>query len=349
MRSGAGDQCEELAEICGGLLATTLPARGLFDHNPFSLGVAGGYSSCVAREMFAECDLVIAVGASLAYFTVDGGRLFPNTSVIQIDQNPVGLRHGLRAAELYVAGDASTCVEALISELRRLNIRRSEWRSDELKTLLASESDHMTFPVAPGTLDPRPAMAELDRVIPKDWDIVMGSGHNTYFYSLMRGRPPSRFHTARDFGAIGNGLAYAIGVAAAKPNSNVVLFDGDGGFLMHVQELETIRRHGLRILICVLNDGGYGAEFHKLRAEGLDDRLAIFGRGDLAKMAHGFGLAGRTVTNQDQFNSLLRNYVEGNTAEVWDIHISDKVVKPTMRPDGRNVTRRSSLQPKEAP
>ncbi len=66
-----------------------------------------------------------------------------------------------------------------------------------------------------------------------------------------------------------NGLSYALGVAAARwqgRDGKIVLFEGDGGLLFHIQELETLRRQGFRILICAMNDGGYGSEFHKLRA-----------------------------------------------------------------------------------
>jgi acetolactate synthase I/II/III large subunit len=63
----------------------------------------------------------------------------------------------------------------------------------------------------------------------------------------MRGRKPEQFHALREFGAIGNSIA--IGVAAARNNGKVVLLEGDGSLIMHIQELETIRRHGLRLLI----------------------------------------------------------------------------------------------------
>lgn len=43
--------------------------------------------------------------------------------------------------------------------------------------------------------------------------------------------------------------------------------DGDGGLLMHAQELETVQRHDLPILLCILNDGAYGSEIHKLRSD----------------------------------------------------------------------------------
>src|SRR5262249_12725513 len=49
LRSGAAKEVEELAEQSGALLATTLLARGMFDHNPFSIGVTGGFARDIAR------------------------------------------------------------------------------------------------------------------------------------------------------------------------------------------------------------------------------------------------------------------------------------------------------------
>jgi thiamine pyrophosphate-dependent acetolactate synthase large subunit-like protein len=120
-------------------------------------------------------------------------------------------------------------------------------------------------------------------------------------------------------------------MAAAKPDKTVMLVDGDGGFYMHAQELETIRRHKLRILICILNDGAFGSEIHKLRADGVDESGSVFGRGNLADVARGFGLRGATVTSPDQFQGLLDGFQMNAGAELWDIHISDRVMSPVMR------------------
>jgi thiamine pyrophosphate-dependent acetolactate synthase large subunit-like protein len=122
-----------------------------------------------------------------------------------------------------------------------------------------------------------------------------------------------------------------MGVAAARRNGKVVLIEGDGSLLMHIQEFEPMRRQGIKFLICVLNDGAYGAEIHKLRQDGLDDSGAIFGRPDFASIAKGFGLRGTNVTDLGQLVSLLRNYESGDTADVWNIPISDQVTSPTMR------------------
>jgi thiamine pyrophosphate-dependent acetolactate synthase large subunit-like protein len=332
MRAGAEREVEQLAEATGALLATTLPARGLYDHNPFSIGISGGYARQIAREIGARADLVVAIGASLTYYTVDGGNMFPAAEVVQIDMEPLGLRHGLRAADLYLRADARLAVVETLRKLRDRGAPKANIRSPELARRIREEpADDEKFPIAPGLLDPRAAIAELDRVIPKDYDSVSGSGHQSYFHSVMRGRRPENYHAIRDFGAIGNGISFAIGVATARKSGKVVLFEGDGSLLMHIQELEMIERHKLKLLICVLNDGAYGSEIHKLRADGLDDSGSIFGHTDLASIARGFGLRGVTVTDVSQFGPLFKAYQAQDRAELWNIHVSDQVVNPGTR------------------
>jgi thiamine pyrophosphate-dependent acetolactate synthase large subunit-like protein len=147
----------------------------------------------------------------------------------------------------------------------------------------------------------------------------------------MPSRPQQRFLTIREFGAIGNGISFAMGVAAARPEQTVVLFDGDGSLMMHVQELDTIRRHGLNILIVVLNDGAYGSEIHKLRAEGLSDRGAVFGRVDLAAIARGFGIGGETIADLSTLPSLIAHFAHSGGAAVWNVPVSDRVMSPVIR------------------
>ena len=109
------------------------------------------------------------------------------------------------------------------------------------------------------------------------------------------------------------------------------MFDGDGSLLMHVQELETIRRHGLNILIVALNDGAYGSEIHKLRAEGLSDAGAVFGDTDLAAIARGFGIGGERVTDLARLPELVEAFARSGGAAVWDMPISDRIASPVMR------------------
>jgi thiamine pyrophosphate-dependent acetolactate synthase large subunit-like protein len=333
MQAGARQALIDLADASGALLANTLPGRGMFDDHPYSLGVAGGYASAAARDAFAAADLVLAFGASLAYQVSDGGALFPDAHVIQVDTEPMGLRDGLRAAHQFVVADAQLAAEAMTGAIqarggRTAAVARKPALAERLKT---EPADSTVFDVADDVLDPRAVIATLDAIIPKDWDIVSGSGHQAYFNSQMRGRSPSNYHVIREFGAIGNGLSFAMGVAAARGHGKVVLIDGDGGLLMHIQELETLRRHGLRILLCVLNDGAYGSEIHKLRADGVDESGAVFGRPAFQDVARAFGLRGVEFRNVSTMASAFRDFEQQPLAEVWNIQISDQVTAPVMR------------------
>ena len=329
VEAGAGPACRALAARVDGLLATTLPARGLFHDDPFSLGVAGGFSSDIARECLGQADLVIAVGCSLARHNSDAGKLWPRARVLQIDTDPVAVSQGRVAADAHLRADARLGVEALAAAV---DVRPAEWRSAALARRIATEpADAAPFPAEPGLHDPRDAVAALEAALPGEWEMVNSSGHCSYFFAHMPSRPQERFLTIREFGAIGNGISFAMGVAAARPDRPVVLFDGDGSLLMHVQELETIRRHGLNILIVVLNDGAYGSEIHKLRAEGLSDEGAVFGRTDFAAIARGFGLGGETVRDLSDIPALVSAFAAGGGAAVWDVPVSDRVVSPVIR------------------
>jgi acetolactate synthase I/II/III large subunit len=122
-------------------------------------------------------------------------------------------------------------------------------------------------------------------------------------------------------------------VAAARRqgrDGKLVLVDGDGGLLFHIQELETVRRHGMRMLIYVMNDGGYGSEFHKLRADGIDDSQAIFGRPAFENVGRGFGLRGHEIRDVSIIPKLFANLSAQAESEIWNIQISDKVMAPAI-------------------
>jgi thiamine pyrophosphate-dependent acetolactate synthase large subunit-like protein len=329
VEAGAGPACRALAERLDAPLATTLPARGLFHDDPFCIGILGGFATEVAWEVCADADLIIAVGGSLSKHNSDGGNMWPQADVLQIDIDPVATSQGRVAAQAHLRADARLGVDALVARVKR---RAVTWRSPALAEAIATRpADGHVFERDDGLPDPRDIVAALDAAIPQGWQLVNSSGHCSYYFAQMPKRRQEEFLTIREFGAIGNGISFAMGVAAARPEVPVVMFDGDGSLLMHVQELETIHRHGLNILIVVLNDGAYGSEIHKLRAEGLSDAGAVFGHTDLAAIARGFGVGGERVTDLARLPALVEAFARSGGAAVWDMPISDRIASPVMR------------------
>jgi thiamine pyrophosphate-dependent acetolactate synthase large subunit-like protein len=68
-----------------------------------------------------------------------------------------------------------------------------------------------------------------------------------------------------------------------------------------------------------------------MRADGVNDSGSVFGRSDFAAIAKAFGLRGANVTDVGQFKALFDAYQAQDKAEVWNIHVSDKVVSPNTR------------------
>ncbi|HEY7741603.1 MAG TPA: thiamine pyrophosphate-binding protein [Burkholderiales bacterium] len=329
VQAKAGPACRALAARTGGLLTTTLPARGLFHDDLYCIGITGSFSTEVGLEYLAQADLVIAVGHSLAYHAGGGGQLFKKAKLLQIDIDPMAVNQGQETARHHLRADARLGVEALTAALPA---RGTTWRTEAMAARIRdSKPDSHVFEIEPGFLDPRDVVEGLEKTLPADWELVNSSGHCSWFFAQMPSRPNERFLTIREFGAIGNGISFGMGVAAARPDRPVVLFDGDGSLIMHVQELDTIKRHKMNILIIVMNDGAYGSEVHKLRAEGLPEEGSVFGYCDFAAIARGFGIEGKTVRNLADLPKMVEEFGKRGGAAVWDFHVSDKVVSPTIR------------------
>lgn len=317
--------CISLAQRTGALLATTLPAKGLFLDQDYCLGVAGGFATERAKEIFVEADLVIGLGTRLAAHAFDGGKLTPQARVIHIDIEPQEHVQGRKAADLLIRSDARLGAEALSRSLEQ----RERWRTPEMQGRTAKALELPDVTATPdGALHPMAVVKKLAEIIPPSCHVVNTSGHCAYYTAQMNKHPQSHYTVIREFGAIGNGTSFAIGLAAAHPDRPIVLIDGDGSALMHIQELETIKRHDLSILIIVLNDGAYGSEVHKLKADGVTLVGSVFGRPDFAGIGQGFGLKGETWTDLDGMPESFDEFMSDRAPAIWDVHISDQVASP---------------------
>ena len=175
-------------------------------------------------------------------------------------------------------------------------------------------------------LDPRLLARELSKVLPDGVLMTLGAGHFFSFPAMYLSLPDNaEVQFSYHFGAVGQGLPVAIGVGAGHPGRPHVAIEGDGSLMMHVQELETIRRQGIKMLMAIMNDGGYGAEVHKFRANGITAKEAVHGRGDLAAAATGFGLRGASVTQPGRYAPLFKEHQGANIGSLWDIHIDDLI------------------------
>ncbi|MCA1648385.1 MAG: thiamine pyrophosphate-binding protein [Chloroflexi bacterium] len=332
--SGARDVLEKLADRIGALVGTTVPAKGWFDGNPWSLAIVGAYSHPHAEHLVAQADLVIAVGASLSAKTTRDNAFFAQAKVIQIDvERQPAIR--ARPAHLLIVGDARLTAETILTQLERDNISGTGYRTDErivarLDADREVDLDQTVWPAQPGTVDARRFMLTLDPLLPRDAIVVIGLGHFWSFPTMyLSGFRSRQFIYCYGFSAIGQGFATAIGAALSGTGRPVIAFEGDAAALMHIQELDTVRRHGARLQLFVMNDEALAAEYHRLPWKGHSAALSAIGTPSFARVAAGFDIGGADIRSLDDVAPVVDAFKTG--AQVVDVHLLRSVVSRPFR------------------
>jgi thiamine pyrophosphate-dependent acetolactate synthase large subunit-like protein len=300
--SGAREALEALGDRVGAVLATSAMGHGLFAGNPYSIGIAGGFSSSVALELLAQADSVLAFGAALNHWTVRHGELFsPKAQVVQVDldQEAIGRVHRV---DVGIVGDAAQTARAIVEELERRGVRRMGFRSDGLERQIAAGRARDEPYEDLGTadyIDPRTLSIALDDLIPPERTVCTDSGHFLGYPSMYLEVPDQKgFVFPNAFQSVGLGLACGIGAAIARPDRISVAAVGDGGALMALGELETAARYRLPMLIVIYNDAAYGAEVHHFGPMGQPTEPARFPDTDFAALARAAGAEGITVRDK---------------------------------------------------
>jgi len=153
--------------------------------------------------------------------------------------------------------------------LESRQVRNEGFRNAATRAVL-EEPAHRFEPPTDG-LDPRAAAGYLARALPKGALVTCGAGHFFSFPAMYMALPEgTEIQFSYQFGAVGQGMPLAIGTGAGNPGRPHVAIEGDGSLLFHIQELDTITRFKMQMVLIVWNDGGYGAEVHKLLPKGFE-------------------------------------------------------------------------------
>lgn len=316
---------EQLGEQTGALLATSLVAKGFFDGHPWDVGICGSFSSAPTEALMTDADLVLGVGASLNFYTSEGGLLFPSATVARIDIAPFTPAIGA-APGLHLQGDAKRTAEALLGALQaRGGGKRTGFRTPATRDVLGTPVE-LVPPPADG-IDPRALMRALSAALPPGSQVVTGAGH---FWSwpiahLALGAGGRFLHTAA-FGSIGLGLPFAIGAAVGQPDLTTVLVEGDGSLLQSIQELHAAAEQGVPLVVLVMNDSAYGAEVLKMGWKGRDARDAQWRSPDYVAIATAFGGGGVKITNEAELAGAMRQATAAKGPFVIDARISPTLV-----------------------
>ncbi|WP_281689782.1 thiamine pyrophosphate-binding protein [Pseudonocardia thermophila] len=326
-RSGARAALLELAEVLGAPVATTLLGRDLFRGDPFDLGVLGTVAHDLTTEIAATADCVIAFGAGLNRHTTAHGSLSEGRAVIQVDVDAARLGADTPVTA-GVVGDATAVARAMTALLREAGHRPARFRSAELRERLAAFDPRAGYTdVSTGeTIDVRTAMIALDAAVPADRTLVTDVGRYVLApWRYVHVEDPLRFTHTGSFGSIGLGVAGAVGAAVADLTRTTLGIVGDGGGMMGLVEFGTAVRNGAPLVLAVVNDGCYGAEWDRLADYGVDPKLSLIPWPDFTDVASALGGHGLTVRKEADFAAVSDHIRQGRLPLLVDIRIDPAV------------------------
>lgn len=247
----AVDEVKAIADL-GIPVVSSTHARGvLADDHPRSLRAF--HNSAAVEKLIKEADLLVVVGSRLrSNETKTYSVEFPER-IIQIDANPVAQQRNYKVSQ-FICADAKDSLARVAQALHGITKVDAAYdaeiqaaREDAIQALRTQMDQYALI------------CDHLRAALPEDGifvrDITMsGSTWGSRLFPVQT--PNKNIHSLA--GAIGLGLAHAIGSSIANPDKKVVGLVGDGGLMLGIGEIATMAQENTDMVLMIMNDGGYG-------------------------------------------------------------------------------------------
>ena len=233
---------------------STLP----HDHSR-AMGAVGVTGTSAANALAEAADVVLAVGTRLADFTTGSSTLFKNPDVRIIGLNVQAFDAGKHRAQPLVA-DAKVGIELLAAALHGWRADTS-WveRSAAEKARWIDAAKAYTGPTNVELPSDAQVIGAVQRTAePSDVVLCAAGGLPGELHKHWNSAMPLGYHSEYGFSCMGYEVAGALGVKMADPSREVIVFIGDGSYLMMNSELATAAMLGLKLTLVLLDNGGFG-------------------------------------------------------------------------------------------
>ncbi|MSN96803.1 acetolactate synthase large subunit [Campylobacter sp. FMV-PI01] len=320
--------CEELREL---VKITQIPAvetlmglgalRSDDENNLKMLGMHGSYAANMAMS---ETDLVIGIGARFDdRVTGKLSEFAKNAKIIHIDVDPSSISK-IVTAHYPIVGDAKSILKEIIvrakDEINPQNFK--DWRENIKKY---NQIYPLTYTDSDEILKPQWVIQECAKIVnDEDAVIVTDVGqHQMWVAQFYPFQKPRTLLTSGGLGTMGYGLPAAIGAKFGAKEKTVININGDGGFLMNLQELQTISEYGIQVINIIINNKFLGMvrQWQTLFYENRFSSTDIQNQPDFIKLAESFGGVGFVVNTKNEFKDALEKSLKTDKVCIIDVRV----------------------------
>jgi acetolactate synthase-1/2/3 large subunit len=353
--SEAAPYLKAFAERTGIPVALTLQGLGGFPSEHFlCLQMLGMHGTIYANYAVNDADLLLALGVRFDdRVTGKVSEFAKHGKIVHIDIDPSEINKN-KAAHIPIVGDVGQALKDMLQLLEEPQggepptVRHADW----LRQIEHwRETEPLCFADRDDAILPQYAIQRLWQILKErksldDTIITTGVGqHQMWAAQYFHFGRPRHWITSGGLGSMGFGLPSALGAQAAHPGKAVIDIDGDGSFLMNVQELACAFTEKLPVKVLLLNNQHLGMVVQwEDRFHGGNRAHTYLGAGhddepypDFVTMARGFRCGARRISDKGDLDGALEEMLDSEGPFVLDVMVPYQEHVLPMIPGGKTV------------
>ncbi len=338
IQSGACTQLLEFVDKTRIPVTSTLLGLGGFPaSHPLNLGMMGMHGEAWVNTAIQESDLLLALGMRFDDRVTGNVNTYARKArKIHVEIDPSELNKNVKI-DVGIVGDLGETLDLLLPRVKRSD--RSAWiqHIEELKGDSAVRDIQKL---------PDSGHLYAAHVINDIWNLTRGKAlvvtdvgqHQMWEAQYYKHEYPGSLVTSGGLGTMGFALPAAIGARFARPEEEIWVIVGDGGFQMTAAELSTCAQEQVKLNIAVINNGYLGMvrQWQQFFYEGRYAATPLLSP-DFVKLAEAHGLSGYRVERREQVASTVRQAQADNATVVIDFRVEQEDSVYPMVPAGADL------------
>lgn len=331
--AGGVAEFRTLTERLGFPVISSWSGIDVLEHtHPLYFGQFGVYGNRAANFIVQNSDTFLSIGSRLDTRQASGQpQTFARAAkkiVVDIDQHE--LHKGVVKADLPINADAKEFLTILIEEVVRLK------KPDVRAWIVRCEAWKKAYPsVLPEYfkqkkyVNPYVFVRTLaDELGTGDIIIADEGGNLVWSVQAFHVKKDQQFFSAFAHSPMGYSFPASIGAYFASPKRPIICLDGDGGFQLNIQELQTIRHYAIPVKIFILNNNAYGIikQFQEVYFDATYTATTNefgYSAPDFVRVAEAYGIPAVRITNHRDLKKKIRKILKSKGPVLCDVSIDE--------------------------